>query len=125
MEQQPAAPSGDTPRRSRAPMQIVGERTTPDPTTTPLSSVLQQAATAATTPPSTEYVHRAAWKAGVLASINVLAIVLSVRLTLLVAVVGAIGLTIIALDRPDPFRLGAVAIYALVVVLPTIWLASR
>jgi len=125
MEQQPAAPSGDTPRRSRAPMQIVGERTTPDPTTTPLSSLLQQAATAATPPPSPEAHYRAAWKAGLLASINLLAIVLSVRLTLLVAVVGAIGLTIIALDRPDPFRLGAVAIYALVVVLPTIWLASR
>jgi hypothetical protein len=85
----------------------------------------QAATTQATTQPSPEAVHRAAWKAGLLASINLLAVVLSVRLTLLIAVVGAIGLTAIVVDRPDPFRLGALAIYAVMVVCPAMWLASR
>jgi hypothetical protein len=75
--------------------------------------------------PSGEYTHRAAWKAGVLGSINVLAVVLAVRLGLLVAIVGAIVLTYIAIEAPDPMRLGALAIYAAFVILPTTWLASR
>ena len=66
-----------------------------------------------------------AWKAGVLGSINVLAIVLAVRLGLLVAIVGAICLTYIAIQAPDPLRLGALAIYCAFVLLPTTWLASR
>ena len=108
-------------------MQLVGERQTPDPTvaTTPLSSLLAQASTPTTPPPSPEAHYRAAWKAGLLASINLLTAVLAVRLTLLVAIVGAIGLAIVVVDRPDPFRLGALAIYAVIVVVPTIWLASR
>jgi hypothetical protein len=85
--------------------------------------------TTATKPPisreSGEYLHRSAWKAGVLGSINVLAIVLAVRLGLLVAIVGAIVLTYITIQAPDPFRLGALAIYAAFVILPTTWLASR
>lgn len=74
---------------------------------------------------SPEYMHRAAWKAGVMGSLNVLAIVLGVRLTLLVAVGGAISLTWFALQTPDPYRLGALAVYAAVVVLPLVWLAGR
>jgi uncharacterized BrkB/YihY/UPF0761 family membrane protein len=87
------------------------------------------AATATTQPKpvsrETEYVHRAAWKAGVLGAFNVLAIILAIRFTLLVAVIGAITLTVIAIREPDPWRLGALAIYSLIVVLPTVWLASR
>jgi hypothetical protein len=70
-------------------------------------------------------VHRAAWKAGVLGSINVLAVVLAVRLGLLIAIVGAIVLTYITIQAPDPFKLGALAIYAAFVILPTTWLASN
>ena len=106
-------------------MQLVGEKQTPDPATTPLSSLLQQATTAATPQLSTEYVHRAAWKAGVLGALNLLALVLAVRFTLLVAVIGAIILSTFAVREPDPWRLGAVAIYAAIVVVPTVWLASR
>jgi hypothetical protein len=73
----------------------------------------------------TEFVHRSAWKAGVLGSINVLAIVLAVRLGLLVAIVGAIVLTYLTIQTPDPWRLGALAIYAAFVILPTTWLAAR
>ena len=76
-------------------------------------------------PVSAEFVHRGAWKAGVLGSINVLAVVLAVRLGLLVAIVGAIVLTYLTIQTPDPWRLGALAIYAAFVILPTTWLASR
>jgi hypothetical protein len=51
--------------------------------------------------------------------------VLSLRLVVLVAVGGGIWLTMTALAEPDPFRLGALAIYGLAVVIPTIWLAGR
>lgn len=72
-----------------------------------------------------ELMHRAAWKASVLGSLNVIFAVLSVRLIVLVAVCGGIGLSLQALQNPDPFRLGALGIYALFVVCPCIWLASR
>lgn len=122
----PEAQSENTPPRSRAPMQLVGERTLPDQPS--LSNLIATAAAATSSTPkavSAEYVHRGAWKAGVLGSINVLAIVLAVRLGLLVAIVGAICLTYIAIQAPDPLRLGALAIYCAFVLLPTTWLASR
>lgn len=58
-------------------------------------------------------------------ALNLLAVVLAVRLILLVAVVGAIWLTIIAIRDPDPWRLGALAIYTVATVIPTVWLSSR
>jgi hypothetical protein len=72
-----------------------------------------------------EYVHRHAWKAGMLGAINVLVLVTAVRLILLVSVCGAIGLAYLALSEPGPYRLGTLAIYATVVVVPLIWLSSR
>jgi hypothetical protein len=84
--------------------------------------------TATPTPPSqpsAEFQHRAAWKAGVIGAFNALAIILAVRLILLVAVIGAFYLTVIAIDRPDPWRMAALAIYCVVTVIPTVWLASR
>jgi uncharacterized BrkB/YihY/UPF0761 family membrane protein len=109
-------------------MQLVGERQIPDTAT--LSEVIAKAATTSQTPAKpvsreTEYVHRAAWKAGVLGAFNVLAIILAIRFTLLVAVIGAIILALAVEREPDPWRLGALGVYALVVVLPTVWLASR
>ena len=76
-----------------------------------------------TTPPS-EYIHRAAWKAGVMGSLNVLTVLLAVRLTLLVAVCGAIVLAYLALSASDAYKLGALGVYALVVVVPLVWLAA-
>jgi hypothetical protein len=84
--------------------------------------------TTATTTPTDfqrEYVHRAAWKAGMLGALNVATAILAVRLTLLVSVVGASGLTFLVLQNPDPYRLGALGIYAVVVVVPLIWLTAR
>ena len=125
----PEAQSANTQPPSRAPMQLVGERTLPDQPS--LSNLIATAAATSSTPKppvsreTAEYIHRGAWKAGVLGSINVLAIVLAVRLGLLVAIVGAICLTYIAIQAPDPLRLGALAIYCAFVLLPTTWLASR
>ena len=72
-----------------------------------------------------EYIHRAAWKAGVLGAINVLIQVVAVRVIVLVAVSGGIVLASIALGDPDPWRLGVLTIYSLAVVVPVVWLASR
>lgn len=58
-------------------------------------------------------------------AINVLINVVAVRIIVLVAVCGGIALTIIALGTPDPWRLGALAIYSVAVVIPVVWLASR
>jgi hypothetical protein len=87
-------------------------------------------ATTTETPPNPvsqtpEFASRSAWKAGVLGAVNVLALVLAVRVILLVAVIGAISLALIAIRDPDPWRLGAMGIYALAVVVPIIWLSSR
>jgi hypothetical protein len=107
-------------------MQLVAEKTTPD-----LAGLVSgMKTTAETTPPNpvsreTEFVQRAAWKQGVLGALNVIAVVLAVRAILLVAVVGAFYLTVIAIDRPDPWRMAALAIYCVVTVIPVVWLSSR
>jgi hypothetical protein len=84
---------------------------------------------AATTPPSApvshETVTRAAWRSGVLGALNALFIILAVRAILLVSVIGAFYLTVIAIDRPDPWRMAALAIYCVVTVIPVVWLSSR
>ena len=69
--------------------------------------------------------HRSAWKAAVMGTLSTLTVVLAVRLTLLVSVCGASFLAWLALHEPDPYRLGTLAVYGAVVVLPVIWLASR
>ena len=75
-----------------------------------------------------EYVHRAAWKAGVLGALNVVAVVLAVRLVLLVAVVGALYLAKIALDAPAALQMPAIVmlgVYCATVVIPMVWMSSR
>lgn len=58
-------------------------------------------------------------------ALNVATAILAVRLTLLVAVLGANALTFLALRDPDPYRLAALLVYAAVVVVPVIVLAAR
>jgi hypothetical protein len=72
-----------------------------------------------------EFMHRAAWKAAVMGTLNVLLIVAAVRITLLVAVLGAAILAFADIQTPEPLRLGALATYAALVVLPMVWLCSR
>jgi uncharacterized membrane protein YhaH (DUF805 family) len=55
----------------------------------------------------------------------VLIVVTAVRLITLTAVIGGIVLTAIALNSPDPWRVGVLAIYAVAVVVPVIAMASR
>ena len=76
-------------------------------------------------PVSHEIGDRLAWRAGLLGALNIVAAVLAARLILLVAVIGAIVLAYIVIVTPDPWRLGALAIYAFTVVIPSIWLASH
>lgn len=71
-----------------------------------------------------EYIHRAAWKAGVLGALNVATKILAVRLTLFAAVLGAIALAYLVLRDPTPYALGVLGVYAAVVVVPLIWLAA-
>jgi hypothetical protein len=75
-----------------------------------------------------EYQHRAAWKAGVMGALNLLAIVLAVRLVLLVAVIGALWLAKLTLDVAAPLQMPALVmlgVYCATVVLPMVWLSSR
>jgi predicted small integral membrane protein len=58
-------------------------------------------------------------------ALNVATAVLSQRLIVLVSVAGGIALAWIALIEPNEWRLGVLAIYAVGVVLPAVWLAGR
>ena len=140
MTQTPEAPSANTPPPSKR-MTLVAEKRLPEqlagqPQPLSLSEIIGSSNPATssattTTPPNipqnipAEFVHRAAWKAAVLGTLNVLFLTISVRLTLLVAVSGAVWLTWLALQQPDPYRLGALGVYSAVVVVPLIWLAAR
>lgn len=79
----------------------------------------------ATPPDVKELIERAAWKAGVIGALNVATQILAVRFVVLISVVGGIALTCLALFSPDPYKLGALAIYTLSVVGPAVWLAGR
>jgi hypothetical protein len=72
-----------------------------------------------------EYIARFAWKQGMLGAVSTLTAVLAQRLIVLVAVIGGIWLTFLALDHADAYRLGALAIYCLGVVGTSVWLAGR
>jgi len=56
---------------------------------------------------------------------NALALVLAVRLIVLIAIFGAIGLGWLAMERPDPYRIAVLGAYLLGTVVPLIWLAAR
>jgi hypothetical protein len=72
-----------------------------------------------------ELMDRAAWRAGVIGAINAVTAILAIRMIVMMSVLGGIGLTFIALGEPDPYRLGALTIYTVAVVMPVVWLASR
>jgi len=81
-------------------------------------------ATAATTPPEQIAANRE-WRAGVLGSVNFLAVMLSVRLLALVGIIGAGLLSwLIAASPGDLYRIVTLAIYCAGTAL-VVWLASR
>lgn len=122
--------SENTPPHLRKPMELVAERTAPDQTLSGLiaATTAQTSSTPKPVPRETEFVHRAAWKAGVMGALNLLAIVLAIRLVLLVAVIGALWLAKLALDVPAPLQIPALVmlgVYCATVVCPMVWLSSR
>ena len=86
------------------------------PTTTPLTTPSQTAI---------ELAQIKAWKQGAVGAFNVISGVLAARMIVLVAVVGGVALTYLALGNSDPIRLVPLGIYCLLVVVPAVWLASR
>ena len=115
----------------RRPMQLVAEQQVADPPV-PFPSIpaAQQTPTPTTrTLPDPrlqqEYLHRAAWKAGVIGGLNVAAQILAARLILLLATVGAFVLAWMAIRTAQPMQLGAVALYLAGVILPLVWLSGR
>ena len=106
-------------------MSLVHEKVIPDPPSSPLPPT--PLARSTPTPPSVqrEYIHRAAWKAGVLGSLNLAVSILAVRLILLLAVLGAVGLTWLALAARDLLLTVPVGLYTITVCLPLVWLAGR
>lgn len=78
-----------------------------------------------TTPQSNPLAQLVQWKAGVIGALNVMSAILAARMILLVAVCGAIILAYLALQAADAYRLGALAIYTVAVVVPLVWLTSR
>lgn len=73
--------------------------------------------------PQTSY-RNLAWKQGVLGALNFAALILSVRLILLVAVVGGLLLTWQTLADPQMYRVIAISAYMVLIVLPVVWLSA-
>ena len=112
---EPGPKSSNTPRPSgRRPMEAVAQEITPDPPKTiplsPQTTILDQIPARTLASPAAE-----SWYAGVLGTVNVLAMLLAGRLIALVAVAGAIALTWRALEQGDvqliQWRLIALGIY--------------
>jgi len=98
----------------------VGPVETPRTTTTPLADLI------AANQPKPQPITWAAYKAGVLGAVSFLSVVLAIRFILLVAVSGAIALSLLAMNLPrDLFSWVPPAIYTVTVVCPLIWLSSR
>lgn len=120
-------------------MLLVQEQNLPDPPPTPAGTGSQ----AAPTPPmpqremrnptanpnsaafQNEVMSRRAWRASVIGSLNVAAMILAARFILLLATLGAFVLAYIATQSAQPLQLVAVGIYLLGVVFPLTWLSSR
>jgi hypothetical protein len=75
--------------------------------------------------PSQDQIKAAAWRAAFIGTMNAMALVLTARLIVLMAVIGAGILTYIALQNADQYKLIALAIYCGGVVGSTVWLAGR
>ena len=101
---------------------MVAQREVPDAPSAPVPMAQPPQTQAAIL---TELAARASWKQGVMGAMNVATRILAVRMILLLAVLGAVILTWLALLTADPVRLGAVALYTITVVMPLVWLSSR
>ena len=127
------SPQGPQPANSSQPskqrMELVGQEWQPDPPAPmqlppPMQSSTMPPAGAAQNPLQ-EMIHRTAWKAAVLGTLNAAVKILAARMIVLVAVVGGIGLTFAVLPAPNYAKLGALAIYSVFVAIPCVWLAGK
>ena len=134
MSQTEVPPSANSPRSSRRPMELVGETRSPDQPKSPIEQLMEAnrpGPTNPTTPPPNtpqfqqEYMTRLVWKNAVLGNLSAMAMVLAARFFVLLATVGAIFLTWVALEHPDPNKIAVLGAYLLFGVIPLVWLASR
>jgi hypothetical protein len=68
---------------------------------------------------------QAAWKGAYIGTLNAITVVLSARLIVLIAVVGACWLTYLALQNANYFTIAALLVYCGGVVGSTVYLAGR
>jgi len=109
-------------------MQLVAEKRVDDlPPPPPPLPMMTTTTPIQTAPPeiSTDLRRQAAMLSGAIGALNVLSAVLAVRAILLLAVAGAVGLTLYALEIPDPMRLVALGVYNTTVVIPVVLLSFR
>jgi hypothetical protein len=66
-----------------------------------------------------------AYRAGLIASLNVISAILAARAILALSVLGAFVLALETVGADSPVRLVPLALYALTIVCPLVWLASR
>lgn len=122
----PEARSENTPSHLR--MLPMGDRFKPGPEDL-AAPPGQWGLTTTTTPPPAPMVHptqaNAAWKQGFVGALNAVMLVTAARMIVLVAVLGGIGLTWLTLLEPNPYKLGALGIYAVAIVGSAVWLAGR
>ena len=144
--------SESTPRRSRRPMVVVGDRPVDEeaaaairretpglPPSSPMTRPMTISASTTTARPDQTIAVPAAlvanvqrelaslrsWRAGAIGTLNVAAAILAARAILLIAVLGAIALAVLALASHDLVRVGVLGLYCVCVVIPLVWLVSR
>ena len=119
--------SDATPGRSnRRPMTLVHENEIPDPPPTPTTASSITSSTASPTRTDVqELLSRAAWRAGVIGALTIATRILAARAILMLAMIGAIGLAVMALIEGDYLRLAVLATYLIGCLAPLVWLSSR
>lgn len=114
---------------SRRRMQVVAERVVADPEpagiTTTAPTTTSSISSQTTTSSSDELIARAAWQRGVFAAFSVAIKILAARAILLFAVLGAIGLAVLAISGGDYPRLAVLGLYTITVCGPLVWLAGK
>ena len=127
MPSEPAPKSANMPRPSRRPPELVKEIVEPEPVTPVTMSLPTPRPTIPMPTPASPSATERTYIAGVMGTVNVLALLLSARLVALVAVAGAIALAWYALGASDillvQWRTIALGIYAVAVCLPALWLS--
>jgi len=94
----------------------------PPPTPTP---TIANSTTSSTRIDADELISRAAWQQGLLGALAAINRVLAARAILMLAMVGAIGLAVMALLQGDYLRLAVLGTYLIGGLLPLVWLSSR